>query len=786
MLSLEDLLELPESNLTISRAKIRFAGIGPRISEENNTASETRIWPRDSLKWKRQSNMVLYDGLKQKINNDQICDRIREIVRLTFERLANCNVNQVFNRFCPLDSGHFDKVSFAIHTALDCYTTYKQVLAFVHQVFRSLNTGKRDSSNLIKKIFGCNRNFNVFKIHLTELISAGERLDEINIVHFVSCDPLNMDLCEVTWLEGLEQDVKYRVYIQFIFSLVRFILDLLRRYFHITCGNHTADKLFYYRYDLWQKIQDYNIQDLIGLGVFAPLDCDIGEINSVSESKLRFHLKKDGLRPICIKSKCTEETRTLNLHLCAVLKAILKKWTGHETFTLNNLLAGLRSFKKRMVDNNAQIYIVRADIKDCFQSVDQDLLRKTVLSKAAALVSADGKLLLKKVICLAKRRRRKRGTERPYHLWTLDYEAERSRQRYEHVHELDHPVRLSLDDFDKIYLQHHIINPIVRGTRRSKKKFILIKGLRQGSAYSPLFCSIYIQAAFDQYIGEFLASESCQVFRYVDDILFISTDLDESKKFMHKMLRGFKDFNLGMNIDKLSCNFTCPGLDEGLCRLHEYVVFYKLRIELETLRCTHHYVFNDIPLQYTFKVDPYVNRDQMLRYIRAVRINIIHMDIQLNGIDQVVENIFEEALLLAHRSGVSVLKSFAMVAIANQQPTFVADLARLSGEKIFLAISAGVRKKVIENYFERDEINLIVSTAFMATWGRIHLKHRKWELRELEKLQKNCFKQVRLARNEGEQVPEFWQQKIGQLLTDFPRCSFVREAVLPHRHHKFK
>lgn len=776
----EQVESLPDYWIEINRARIRFSGIGPRYQD----ASCNKIWPRDTLEWTDELRKILYDELRSKINNVTFCDNVGKIVERLFKRLKQCNITSIFQKFCPLDKGHFEEVPFAIHHALDCYTPYKQILAFIHQTLRAINAGDRSigGGDFLIFLFGCHRNYDIFKSHLSSLVSEGEKLQKIPIGNYVHFGSLRMDLNKVEWLGDIDIELKYRLFIQIIYSLIRFILDLLRRYFYITLGNHTADMLLYYRYDLWQKIQSHNINDLIKKNIMTYVDHDSQiPYHPVAVSKLRFHLKRDSLRPICIDMKYNQRIRKQNRQLLAILKGILQK---SSKFSLNGLLRGLRSFKSK-VDTNPEtrVYMVRTDIKNCFQSVDQRLLKSIVLEKFKELANDRDEVALTKLEC-HKAAADKKSKPLSFNIWSIDPERVKAERNLLDVAIVQGPVYLGLNEFDKRYLTHHVCEPVIRETRHSRRDLMLLKGLRQGSPYSPLFCSIYIEAAFERHLNEFFNSETCKIYRYVDDILFISLDLDESRRFMDKMLKGFKDFNLKMNVDKLSCNFRCLGLDENLCKLDDYVVFYKLRIAIKTLECSHHYVFNDVPLQYSFHINAYFSRERMVKSIKAVKVNPIHLDCELNNFDRVVENIFYFAILLAHRTGTAILQSFELRNLQNQAPTFVSAMSQMSAKKIHSAIRVGVRRDIIKNDLTLSEIRLLAISAFLVTWKRVHMRHRKSELKELERIQRRFLMRVTVIPEIPDQRKDYWVSKNRALIDSFNKGPFIEEVTLPQSRHR--
>ena len=113
-----------------------------------------------------------------------------------------------------------------------------------------------------------------------------------------------------------------------------------------------------------------------------------------------------------------------------------------------------------------------------------------------------------------------------------------------------------------------------------KKFFVQGVGIPQGSALSPLLCSLYYGHLERNLIIPFLektsegaskdisrrynsmdasAEESSGdryiLLRFIDDFLFISTSKKQAASFFSRLQRGFREYNCYMNDDKFSLNF---------------------------------------------------------------------------------------------------------------------------------------------------------------------------------------------------------------------------------------
>lgn len=785
-------VQLPDYDYAlIDRDRIRFTGIGPRLTgskDASNRRERTGIWPLHYIDVEVECRKILYRDLKSFINNEIQCARIEEFLRKLFFGLKKCNVQNLFNKYCSLPEGYFDKVTFDVHYALDCYTTYNQIFNLIHHVLRSINQNRVRREDIFKSLFGSDRNYRIFKHHVKWLVMGNAKLRKMNAAEFIKFQNdvyLSMDLTKIGWLDGLSVKAKYRVYIQVMRAITKFIQELLRRFFYITIGNPHSEMLIYFRYNLWQQIQLKSLKKLIDNRVLCVVaqESIFTDIPSLATSKLKFFLKKDGLRLICTKYKDNNSKNYEHTH--AVLSYVLEKTPHYKRFTLDVLLEGLKRFRNKLTNENAKVYFVRADIKDCFQSMKQDTLF-SIVSKILRSNIESHPMELYKWKCYLKR------TGKAIIKTFLEPSTpEKSSKFGLVVREANTKEQISIDKFENDYLRPLIINPVIRESKTSKIFFNLLEGIRQGCRFSPTLCSIYIQEAFNKYIEEFLYSEDCQVFHWVDDILFLSTDLEKAQTFMDKMLHGFKEFNLKMNLEKLACNFTCPNLDERLCCLQDHVIFYKQKISLDTLQCSYNYCYQKIELHYTFKASPYCDNYMIEEIVKRARMDLIHFDVELNGYNQVMENIFLKIALLAHRVATIFIISFRFKNLQKQKPQFLIELIKDVAIRVFRYMRAGYTRNLISRQLTQLEIRVLAAAAFLVTWRRNKVRHRAIELEKLAKYFKRCKwrymvlrpesprKFVSSTRTVGEKFD--FELKVIQMIKKFPTSSFANEIILPSK-----
>lgn len=771
----------PIDTIEIDRNKLRFVGIGPKLLSD-----DSKIWPRDELDPEKEVGKIFYSEITRLVRDDkykQAFDRAKKLVLHVIDALKNCNVHQLFNQVCRLDPPYFERASFDVLQALDAYTRVKDVICLIDRCLMSVNryNKKFNTKCLIKHLFGSYKNRDIFKNNIRWLVVGNSKFRRQTVGSFMSCGDIHMNIDEIVWLNGLPEEVRYPVFCGLIHALVRFVRELIRRYFYVTVSNPHSFMLIYFRYDLWQKIQHLQIQRMLitDQAILHKFSLEGVRIEENSSAKIKFHLKMDGLRMICTRLRDTNSRMYLYL-IEAVLQFVLSKTENFKWFRLEQLLLGLKDLKKIAQERNgSKLYFVKADIKDCFQSVDQEKLR-TIINNCLSSHFEEGILRFVQLECFTKKIKPRRTIK----LWTLDAESVKASDEYLNV-EVNCAKEMSIESFNDIYLCPHILSPVLRESRTSKFAYNLIKGIKQGCSFSPLLCSIYLQAALNKYLADLYASDDCKIYRHVDDLLFVSTDIDKSHKFMHKILKGFQDFNLRANLHKVECNFEFQGVDNKLWKDRKYITFFRRRIAVDnTLNCSYAYGYKSVTLEQTFIISPQMDEYQIKRSIRKLsKLELIHLDCGLNKFDQIVLNIFEHALLTAHRAATLMICSFKFKRRQQQNRLLVLKLINIVSKRLNNIINYGSEKGLIENSLTELEVRLIVVDAFLTTWERKKLTHRKVELNAIQRFRNRLF--WIYIRQEDDVDTSLLrtgvplQTKLIELRNNFPSSNFAREVLLP-------
>lgn len=732
----------------IKRNYIKFCGSGPRFYQNKNASGlyaescqtlqlsiiDHKFWPRDAIDLDQEIKKII-DCLRTKIQLSlQSEANIQRIVRDFIDCFKNCNIQSLFDKFCPDNKDFFHHNQYQVRVAIDCYVPYKNVMKFCLNILQSIKP-ERYKGQYMLYLFGSRKNFNLFKSHLKIIINSNDTLKEIDLNNIIKFGHHEMDLNQLTWL-SLQETYKSKVltFRQILRLILKLIIETIRRYFYVTLSNPYNKKLFYYRFDFWRKVYDKEVNAYIDLGILSKMDLNLRPPQSdMTKSILRFYLKYSSLRPIC--SVISKKTRydTLTSKTRAILVAIRNRMSGSSTrFIMSNFLKALQVFQEKLRCNQ-NIHIVRADIRDCFMSIIQDKLRSIIKSEFVKLADNDNKVTLYQIYHSLGSSGRK--------IWTINLEKYKKDSE---LVQILYQEKLTLEDFDSQLLRPILIRPVLYQSKGSKSRWILLSGLRQGAPLSPFFSSIYIQHAFSTEFDNLSQQlNNSMIFIYVDDIFFISTELETSKQFMHRMLKGFSAYNLHINVDKLSCNFQTVGLNSQTCRLDKFATYFKINVSLENLSCTYNYEsFKSSCISLETRCEPYLTEYKFFKSLKAFATSnpsFILYDYKLNGTDLIIKNLFERSAFVAFKTAAILMYSLRYKSIDNQVPNLLPKVIHIVSKCISRTINSNVKKGNIVSNIKLFHVKLIVAGAFESTWSTKKLRHRSKELKKLKTICKRQF-----------------------------------------------
>ncbi|KAM4122947.1 hypothetical protein ACB094_01G122500 [Castanea mollissima] len=395
------------------------------------------------------------------------------------------------------------------------------------------------------------------------------------------------------------------------------VVPLVQANFYVTETERGNQDLYYYRKSVWEKLINNAVTCMKDQG-YRDLD-DVTVRNIMKNrkfgfSKLRLRPKGNGMRMLAnlqassrrptLKSSLENQScgmrgkgkssqkkviynqfKSVNIVLRdthAVLKGIQleePKKLGSSVFDYNDVYRKLCPFLIGLKNRLATMpgaFVVVSDVRKAFDSIDQDKLltvMKDIIQKDEYILKQSHQVVCtqkslwvhKNIVLMDQNMSTPEVTSsvpfRLLHTVFVNQEWSRHVKKEELFFILKEHVKYNVLQFDKKFFMQGV-------------------GIPQGSALSPLLCSLYYGHLERNLIIPFLekttegaskdisrrhismdasAEESSGdryiLLRFIDDFLFISTSKKQAASFFSRLQRGFREYNCYMNDDKFSLNF---------------------------------------------------------------------------------------------------------------------------------------------------------------------------------------------------------------------------------------
>lgn len=391
------------------------------------------------------------------------------------------------------------------------------------------------------------------------------------------------------------------IFEDFIFNLFEQIcIPLINVYFYCTETSFSGNKYFYYRKDFWHGesrkflekylahyqlvCSDENLKTLEEenntyvaqdkLNISFPLVTNKYK-KSVNRNKwscynkkcitiptIRCIPKKNDLRPICNHSFKNDNETSKN-SIFRILKQILQfevsKSMVNSDLNKHNLFQKLFEYGNQNKDQ--MIYLLKMDIKGCFDNFSHDELLKNI----DGIFSQDTYFL------------------KSYGIYKCGKYGNRKMFKFD----IDND-KLPFDQFiNKIAICNKSIycdgyytikekNDLMQMFKKSIKnntikyknlEYQQQKGIPQGSILSTILCNLFFAQLDKTYFNKIITKGI--ILRYVDDFLIVTTEKQEIKNFI-KNGRLLTKYGVQINYDKLSANYDLKENNEEC--VNEYVL----------------------------------------------------------------------------------------------------------------------------------------------------------------------------------------------------------------------
>ncbi|BGP56240.1 hypothetical protein JCM8202_005757 [Rhodotorula sphaerocarpa] len=453
-----------------------------------------------------------------------------------------------------------------------------------------------------------------------------------------------------------------------------FILDLVKTAFYVTDSVTHHNRPLYFRQDDWNKLCAPLLKQL-GDSVFEKVPLvealALQKKRELGVSFVRLLPKETGVRPIVNLARRPIKVsaggrREVGQPINKVLQGVFDVLTfeakrkphlvGSLVADPQDIYSKLRHFKRDLLtrhggDNLPELYFVKVDVRACYDTIQQDklldivedVLEETVywIQRYTQISPLAGMSLksFKRVACTD---------------GELGMFEELAIKLAQDVHNIviSDSVAYTNVGRDRLMqlLKEHITSNLVKvGGRLYRQK----EGIPQGSILSSLLCSLFY-GDMEKTRLAFTSADESLLLRYVDDFLFVTTDLELATRFLRVMHAGLPEYGCFISPEKRLSNFdvaltageVVPPLPKG-----EDFPWCGLLIDPETLEVRFSTVAseNDIADQLTiqrFRKPGRAFRNAMFRAVK-IRTRIMYLDTAHNTPATAYGNVYRGLLVVA-------------------------------------------------------------------------------------------------------------------------------------------
>ena len=383
-------------------------------------------------------------------------------------------------------------------------------------------------------------------------------------------------------------------------------------------------------------------------------------------------------------------------------------------------------------------YVVIADIKDAFGSVDHELL-VTILTEYVAKRLPNQV----KVVEYATTKGRPKAVVQSSNEKLGRLKPSKQLKKWSSVN-----VATVLAD-----IAFRIRNRTIKFSTDGRGTAYLVKrGLLQGDFLSSSLCNIYLGHMVQSHLGEFTDPASNLLARAVDDFIFVTPDIEAAKKFRQAMSRGFPEY--GINCHKFASN-----LDDGELE-HEDLVFCGIRVTSDNAQLspdvTSYFKQN---IAYSVSFRDQARNDFLVRrtrFLPKIKMQSAFLDECINGRTRTLSNLFAlhyVNILRVHTMLDSVVFSKGLGNVPGDVVDTIFDICLEVSKSAFSHVVGAHKLKNTSVHAKHSEIMMILAIRTLlkhkgSKYGH-HMKEkigRRAVKREYEDVAQETYSRLQLKR----------------------------------------
>lgn len=506
-----------------------------------------------------------------------------------------CTFDILLKHYCPLKKKReqCDEIKWMIL----CVSTYSQVSQFIYAICKSI---------LPFAVLGSIENWKRLK-QCIKLFVRMRRNEKIDSHYLLKGYKLN----DIEWLsvkskghkppsDHVKRKEMLTLFITWLFD--DFICSLLSNNFYITDSSKNSMSMSYYQRSIWKTL---HIRTLLNLGASDILrNIDNNEAKNILKgrsfgfSTLRFIPRSKDFRFIVNMSQKScglnpNHVSSINSELKKIKHVIQYEITqrdilGFSVMSTDTVYSKLLHFKSNLPPNS-KLYIVKTDISKAYDSILHhkllDIIENTFTLEKYLLLTYTktnmdfGKCIHKWVKCAMN------PSDFPQFLELANTLSGKMQNTI-----LADSVRHHLiNRRDIIYMiREHIARNIIKDRNNF---YLQMCGIPQGSCISSYLCCLYYGDMEKMYFSPFTSNEdnhSSLMLRWIDDLLYITTDESKARKLLNLIYEGIPEYNVEWSLSKTKVNFDLDSVDKKVSRcinkgMHTYVPWCGWLINVHTL-----------------------------------------------------------------------------------------------------------------------------------------------------------------------------------------------------------
>lgn len=524
----------------------------------------------------------IFGSLDQSLCKDLKATNICQLLDHILTRNKSCQFMNLLQKHCP--SHERNKMNILGYSC-----KHENVINFVYSVLYYV---------FPMEIFGKRGNFERLYTRCKFMVTCGLKVK-------FRCSDLRgnqIDLNSCSWTKYLDcQHKKLIAFDLFLEFFADYILKLLRHHFYIS--ESSSYKLIFFTTSDWAYITDNLVNDMVKKGDLVPVSN--GEVNNklklcslLRASDVRFIPRKSKMRMINrlkIEGKKFETQSALETLSYLLTKITNTSPTERHMQNICNLQHMMRLGKSK------KLYFIRADIQDCYPTIDQFQLYDLIISKfkISGILSKES-LKVREIDVVSDGTKVKKQ-------FVLDKEVNFSslfHSKLSNNCNIIVPKRISSLTYQTVELlfRNYIIKPYVRVG--PKRWYQLHKGIRQGGSLSSALCALFIQHTINKVLQDFGSLNEETRLILEDDMVFITASEERARKALVDLVKILPEYGLHINISKLNFNFKNPFESRGFRENFSFLGRI-IKLEQQSILVDYSKYYNE-ELQYSFNCDLFI------------------------------------------------------------------------------------------------------------------------------------------------------------------------------------